>query len=274
MKAWDEGQPWCDEVLGILQRNRDWLSAAAAREFPQAVMRPAQATYLAWIDFSRLQLPRAGRSILSGKAKVALSPGENFGAGVRGNFVRLNFATSPAILEQIVARDGGGGARFAVVVQCCWHGPSWRGHVMPDGGALVLRHCDGIYEIRCDGWEAMASRAHRSEEAMARLGMCGTGGCAARVGRRVGDGFYLAGGARCSSWFGARSGCRIGFRALSNGIAGRWRRWRIGRWMMHVSRSIAAMSSTFLPAGASTRSCWTLITVRRRRSIGTTAARL
>jgi bifunctional pyridoxal-dependent enzyme with beta-cystathionase and maltose regulon repressor activities len=34
---------------------------------------------------------------------VALSPGENFGAQY-GNFSRLNFATSPAILEQIIAR--------------------------------------------------------------------------------------------------------------------------------------------------------------------------
>ncbi len=101
--AWDEGQPWCDEVLGILQRNRDWLTAAIAREFPQAVMRPAEATYLAWIDFSRLNLPGPAGAFFLEKAKVALSPGENFGPKF-GSFVRLNFATSPAILEQIVTR--------------------------------------------------------------------------------------------------------------------------------------------------------------------------
>jgi spermidine synthase len=42
--------------------------------------------------------------------------------------------------------------------------------VMPDGGELVLcRRGDG-FEIRCNGWELMSSRAHRSEEALARLG--------------------------------------------------------------------------------------------------------
>jgi len=40
---------------------------------------------------------------------------------------------------------------------------------MPDGGELTLRHCNGIFEIRCNGWELMSNRAHRSEEAMARL---------------------------------------------------------------------------------------------------------
>jgi cystathionine beta-lyase len=101
--AWDDGQPWCDEVLAMLQRNRDWLAGAVAREFPGAVMRLPEATYLAWIDFTRLGLPGPAGTFFLEQAKVALSPGENFGAQY-GNFARLNFATSPAILEQIVAR--------------------------------------------------------------------------------------------------------------------------------------------------------------------------
>jgi len=101
--AWDEGQPWCDEVLALLQRNRDWLAAAVAREFPGAVMRLPEATYLAWIDFTRLNLPGPAGTFFLEKAKVALSPGENFGAQY-GSFCRLNFATSPAILEQIISR--------------------------------------------------------------------------------------------------------------------------------------------------------------------------
>jgi len=101
--AWDDGQPWCDEVLALLQANRDWLARAIAAEFPQAVMRLPEATYLAWIDFSRLNLPDTAGTFFLERAKVALSPGENFGARY-GNFSRLNFATSPAILEQIIGR--------------------------------------------------------------------------------------------------------------------------------------------------------------------------
>src|ERR1019366_9936998 len=47
---------------------------------------------------------------------------------------------------------------------------------MPDGGELTLRHCAGIFEIRCNGWELMSNRAHRSEEGMARLACAGLGG--------------------------------------------------------------------------------------------------
>lgn len=49
----------------------------------------------------------------------------------------------------------------------------WRvlGHAtMPDGGELLLRGRGDEYEIRSNGWELMSSRAHGSEEALARLG--------------------------------------------------------------------------------------------------------
>jgi spermidine synthase len=41
--------------------------------------------------------------------------------------------------------------------------------VMPDGGELVLCRRGEHYEIRCNGWELMSSRAHRTEDALARL---------------------------------------------------------------------------------------------------------
>ncbi len=101
--AWDHAQPWCDKVLALLQKNRDWLAEAVAREFPQAVMRLPEATYLAWLDFARLHLPQPAGTFFLEKARVGLSPGENFGEQY-GAFARLNFATSPAILKEIVAR--------------------------------------------------------------------------------------------------------------------------------------------------------------------------
>jgi spermidine synthase len=41
--------------------------------------------------------------------------------------------------------------------------------VMPDGSELVLSRRGEKFEIRCNGWELMSNRAHRSEEALARL---------------------------------------------------------------------------------------------------------
>lgn len=45
--------------------------------------------------------------------------------------------------------------------------------VMPGGDELILCRRDGVFEIRCNGWELMSSRAHRSEEALARLACAG-----------------------------------------------------------------------------------------------------
>lgn len=42
-------------------------------------------------------------------------------------------------------------------------------HRFPDGRELVLYHRDGTFQIRIDGLELMTSRAHGSEEALARL---------------------------------------------------------------------------------------------------------
>jgi spermidine synthase len=39
------------------------------------------------------------------------------------------------------------------------------------GDELILRHRSGLFEIRCNGYELMSNRAHRSEEALARLAL-------------------------------------------------------------------------------------------------------
>jgi spermidine synthase len=62
---------------------------------------------------------------------------------------------------------------------------------MPDGGELTLRHCAGIFEIRCNGWELMSNRAHRSEEAMARLACAGLGGAPRVLIGGLGMGYTL-----------------------------------------------------------------------------------
>lgn len=45
----------------------------------------------------------------------------------------------------------------------------------PDGKELVLYERDGVYSIRVDGLELMSSRAHGSEEALARLALSEVG---------------------------------------------------------------------------------------------------
>ena len=56
-----------------------------------------------WLDCSRLQLSGTAYDFFHDRAKVALSPGENFDPNGHA-WARLNFATSRRILDQILGR--------------------------------------------------------------------------------------------------------------------------------------------------------------------------
>jgi cystathionine beta-lyase len=101
--AWDDGQPWLEEIMAQLQANRDWLAQTVATELPGVTMRVPEATYLAWLDCRALELPGSAGQFFLDKAKVGLNFGETFGAQYAG-FARLNFATPAPVLRQIVAR--------------------------------------------------------------------------------------------------------------------------------------------------------------------------
>jgi cystathionine beta-lyase len=101
--AWDEGQPWFDDILQYLHGNRDWLAQAVAAELPGVTMRVPEATYLAWLDCSALNLPISAGQFFLDRARVGLNFGETFGPDY-GSFARLNFATPRPILREIVGR--------------------------------------------------------------------------------------------------------------------------------------------------------------------------
>ena len=101
--AWDDGQPWLDEILAQLQANRDWLAQTIGAELPGVTMRSPEATYLAWLDCSALELPCPAGQFFLDRARVGLNFGETFGAQY-ASFARLNFATPAPILREIVGR--------------------------------------------------------------------------------------------------------------------------------------------------------------------------
>ena len=101
--AWEQCQPWLDDVVVRLQAGRDRLVQRLRAEMPKARFYAPEATYLAWIDFSALNLPDTPYRFFLDRAGVALSPGESFGSDYRA-YGRLNFATAPEILDQIIDR--------------------------------------------------------------------------------------------------------------------------------------------------------------------------
>lgn len=101
--AWRYGQPWLKEVMNVLNQNRKRVTEFLAKELPGITYREPEATYLGWLDCRALNLGTSPFEYFLDKAKVGLMEGANFGeAGV--GCVRLNFGTSPKILDEILNR--------------------------------------------------------------------------------------------------------------------------------------------------------------------------
>jgi cystathionine beta-lyase len=102
--AWREGQPWLDAVMEVLRANRDRVAEWAAPLAPAIGHRPPEATFLAWLDCGGVAMGGARpQDLFLERARVGLHSGAEFGPGGE-TCVRLNFATSPAILEELLGR--------------------------------------------------------------------------------------------------------------------------------------------------------------------------
>jgi cysteine-S-conjugate beta-lyase len=101
--AFAEGEPWLDEVLGVLDHHRHYLAELLAARIPAVRYRPPDATYLAWLDCTALGLGEDPSAAFLARGRVALSPGPSFGRPGRGH-ARLNMGTSRQILAEAVDR--------------------------------------------------------------------------------------------------------------------------------------------------------------------------
>jgi hypothetical protein len=87
------------EVMTPLELVKEML----AKYLPDAKYVIPQNSYLAWIDISCLSLGDNASELLIENQKVAFNPGTEFGDQY-GAYVRLNFATSPEIIEEGIKR--------------------------------------------------------------------------------------------------------------------------------------------------------------------------
>jgi len=92
------GWDWHKELIAYLRANHDYL-LEEINNLPGLSMNPLDATYLAWIDTSELQVANAHELFLT--AGVGLSPGTQF---ADGNYQRLNFACSRTQLSNALQR--------------------------------------------------------------------------------------------------------------------------------------------------------------------------
>ena len=102
-KAFKDGDKWLAETMAQLDHNRKLVKELLAKYLPEAKYVIPQNSYLAWIDISCLGLGDNASELLIENQKVAFNPGTEFGDQF-GAYIRLNFATSPEIIEEGIKR--------------------------------------------------------------------------------------------------------------------------------------------------------------------------
>jgi cystathionine beta-lyase len=101
--AFEEGEPWLNALMEKMEINRHLVSDLIDQYTPGVGYHIPRCSYLAWLDLSKFNLGEGPAAQLVEKAKVAFVPGMRFGKQ-SSQFVRLNFATSPEILEEAFKR--------------------------------------------------------------------------------------------------------------------------------------------------------------------------
>ena len=100
--AMRHAQDWVDQLSVEVAANKQLLARRLAESLPGARYQPGEGTYLAWVDCTGLGLEDPSHTFRE-RGRVAFSPGAAFSSGHR-QWVRVNLATSPAIISQAVDR--------------------------------------------------------------------------------------------------------------------------------------------------------------------------
>ncbi|GAQ01058.1 plastocyanin [Companilactobacillus farciminis] len=102
--AYTEGHEWLTELRKYIQKNREYVEDFAKKNIPDIKVLPAQATYLAWIDCSKLtDKSDEFNQFLRDKTGLYLAEGTKY----RGNgnqFLRMNLATPKSNVEDAMQR--------------------------------------------------------------------------------------------------------------------------------------------------------------------------
>lgn len=97
--AYTQCDEWLDEVLAVIERNRQTVCAFMEREFPQIQVMKLEGTYLLWMDFNALGIEcHELARILKEEAALFFDEGFIFGEAGEG-FERWNLACPTKYIE-------------------------------------------------------------------------------------------------------------------------------------------------------------------------------
>jgi cystathionine beta-lyase len=94
---------WLNQTIDRLDKNRFLVKELLAAELPEISYEIPSSSYLAWLNLSAYGQNASWHDLLLAKGKVAIVPGQDFGKQYQ-DYVRLNFATYPEVLEAGIAR--------------------------------------------------------------------------------------------------------------------------------------------------------------------------
>lgn len=106
LAAFRDGGDWLEAALDYIRANRAYYYQFVRDELPMLKTTLPQATYMAWLDCSALDLKdeyEGAQNFFFEEAGVALSPGTFFGKHF-ANYVRLNFAVPRPMLADALQR--------------------------------------------------------------------------------------------------------------------------------------------------------------------------
>lgn len=101
--AFNQCSEWHEDTLEYLRSNSAYLAELLDAHLPAVRYRPAEGTYLAWLDFSAVVPADELKDFLLEEARVGLSLGADYGTGGEG-WARMNLATSKSIIHEAVSR--------------------------------------------------------------------------------------------------------------------------------------------------------------------------
>ncbi len=101
--AYNEGEPWLEELLAYLTENKR-IFDEGVNAIPGLQSMNLESTYLAWVDFSGtgMEMPEVIDRVQT-RAKIAANYGDTFGKG-GDNFLRFNLGCPRAMVEDAVSR--------------------------------------------------------------------------------------------------------------------------------------------------------------------------
>ena len=101
--AYQEAEPWLDDVRAYLRRNRDRLRELVAELLPKARLTSMEGTYIAWLDLRAYDIDGSLRTYLREHARVECTDGTECGRDWAG-CIRFVYAMPQPLMVEAITR--------------------------------------------------------------------------------------------------------------------------------------------------------------------------